>query len=200
MRIALLRHGPTVWNAQGRIQGSLDMPLSDEGRARMAALAPPAGFEHARAFTSPLGRARETAALLGLRDVIVDARLSEHNWGHWEGLTREEILARDGADAFERAGKGRAFTPPYGERTEDLVARVASFLRDVSKGQGDAIAIAHRGVLRSAYAIATGWQMLTPMPDALDLSKVLILELDKNTAPRIAALNVAFSARTAQGA
>ncbi len=199
MRIALLRHGPTVWNAEGRIQGSLDMPLSEEGRARMAALAPPAGFGDARAYSSPLERARETAQLMGLRDVIVDARLSEHNWGRWEGMTREEILARDGADCFERAGKGAAFTPFGGERTSDLLARVESFLLDVGRDARDAVAIAHRGVLRSAYTLATGWQMLTPMPDALDLSKALILKVE-NGRIAIDALNVPLSARTVRGA
>jgi broad specificity phosphatase PhoE len=194
VRIALLRHGPTVWNAEGRIQGSRDMPLSDEGRAKMAMLVPPEGFADVRAYSSPLGRARETAALLGLRNITVDARLSEHNWGRWEGLTREEILARDGADAFERAGKGAAFTPFGGERTSDLLARVASFLDEVARGEDDAVAVTHRGVLRSAYTIATGWQMLTPMPDELDLSKALILQM-RDGKIAIDALNVALGAK-----
>lgn len=196
-RIALLRHGPTVWNVEGRIQGSRDIPLSADGRARMASLCLPAEFREARAFSSPLSRARETAELLCLKDVTVDARLSEHNWGNWEGMTREEILVRDGKDAFVRAGTGAQFTPSGGERTADLIARVASFLGDVGKAGQDAVAVAHRGVLRSAYAIATGWQMLTPMPDILDLSKILVLALDREGRAEIAALNVPFNARTA---
>ena len=40
----------------------------------------------------------------------------------------------------------------------------------------DAIAVAHLGVLRAAYTLATGWDMATPMPPELDVSKVLILE------------------------
>src|SRR5258707_10355824 len=88
LKIALIRHGPTVWNDEGRIQGQMDMPLSEAGRARIAALAPPKGFESARAFSSPLGRATETAKLLGL-DPAIDARLIEHHWGRWEGMTRE---------------------------------------------------------------------------------------------------------------
>ena len=177
MRFALVRHGQTAWNAEGRIQGQLDTPMSEEGRKKMAALAPPKGFEHARAFSSPLLRARETATLLGYPSPIIDARLLEHDWGRWQGLTRAEVLARDGDDAFERAGRAADFTPAGGERTADLVARVRSFLLDVGGREEDAIAITHRGVLRSAYALATGWQMLTPMPDALDLSKALVLDI-----------------------
>lgn len=177
MRFALVRHGPTAWNAEGRIQGQLDMPMSEEGRTKMAALAPPKGFEEVRAFSSPLSRARETAKLLGYPSPTIDVRLLEHDWGRWQGLTRAEILARDGGDAFERAGRAADFTPAGGERTADLVARVRSFLLDVGRCEEDAIAITHRGVLRSAYALATGWQMLIPMPDALDLSKALVIEV-----------------------
>jgi broad specificity phosphatase PhoE len=195
MRIAIVRHGPTDWNAQGRIQGMLDSPLSETGRLLFSRLSPPVGFADAVAYTSPLSRARESAALLGFKNPIVDARLAEHGWGRWEGLTRDEILARDGADAFVRAGAGVAFTPPGGERTSDLVARVRSFLLAVSKEARDAIAVTHRGVLRSAYAIATGWEMLTPMPDALDLSKALVLSLEADGTAAIAEMNVPIPER-----
>ena len=195
MRIAFLRHGPTDWNEEGRIQGRIDMPLSAAGRAKMAGLLPPAGFERVRAFTSPLSRARETAALLGFPDAAPDARLSEHNWGDWEGLTRNEILARDGADCFERAGTAADFTPKGGESTRDLLARVASFIADAAKDERDAVAIAHRGVLRSAYTLATGWDMLLPMPAKLDLSGALILDVGRNGTPRIAEMNVPLRKR-----
>ena len=195
MRIAFLRHGPTDWNEEGRIQGRIDMPLSAPGREKMAGLLPPARFEHARAFTSPLGRARETAALLGYPNAVPDERLSEHHWGEWEGLTREEILARDGADCFERAGTAADFTPKGGESTRDLLARVASFIADVGRGESDAIAIAHRGVLRSAYTLATGWNMLAPMPEKLDLSGALILEVVADGALQVAEMNVPLRER-----
>jgi probable phosphoglycerate mutase len=196
LRIAFLRHGPTDWNEEGRIQGRIDMPLSAAGRAKMAGLLPPEGFERARAFTSPLGRARETAALLGFPDAVPDARLREHHWGEWEGLTRDEIIARDGADCFERAGMAADFTPKGGESTRDLLARVAAFIVDTAKNGSDAIAISHRGVLRSAYTLATGWDMLTPMPEKLDLSRALILEVGADGTPHIAEMNVALRKRS----
>lgn len=195
MRIAFLRHGPTDWNAEGRIQGRIDTPLSDAGRAKMAALLPPGGFERARAFTSPLARARETASLLGFPNAAPDARLAEHNWGEWEGMTREDILARDGEDAFIHAGSAIDFTPKGGESTRALLARVAAFIRDAARATGDAIAITHRGVLRSAYTLATGWDMATPMPEKLDLGAVLIVEVDAKGTIRLAALNVPLKVR-----
>jgi len=199
VKIALIRHGPTAWNAEGRIQGKRDVPLSEEGRRLFATLHPPPGFEHARGFVSPLGRARETASLLGLANPAIDERLAEHDWGQWEGLTREEILARDGKDAFVRAGSGIDFTPMGGERTADLIARVRAFLMDVARGRDDAVAVTHRGILRSAYAIATGWQMLTPMPDALDLAKALILSLHDTGRATVATLNAPLGRKTGIG-
>ncbi|HUO01378.1 MAG TPA: histidine phosphatase family protein [Rhizomicrobium sp.] len=195
MRIALLRHGPTGWNALGRIQGHTDIPLSDEGLAKMCRLLPPLPFAQARAFASPLLRARQTAEALGLTGPTLDARLMEQNWGSWEGLNRAEILARDGEDAFARAGLKLRFRPPGGESTEELHDRVAAFLKDVAEDERDTIAVAHMGVLRAAYTLASGWDMGAPMPPDLDISKALILSLTRDGAPAIAELNVELPAR-----
>ena len=195
MRIALLRHGPTGWNAQGRIQGHIDIPLSDEGLARMRGLVPPPSFARARPYASPMQRARQTAEALGLENPTLDARLMEQNWGRWEGLSRAEILARDGEDAFAQAGLKLRFRPPGGESTLELHDRVAAFLKDAAREEGDAIAVTHLGVLRAAYILATGWDMSLPMPPELDISKVLILRLTKEGQPAIAELNADLPVR-----
>ena len=192
MKLALLRHGPTDWNASGRVQGRVDTALSEAGRAKMRALRPPQGFETAVVYCSPKRRARETAACLGLTNIRLDARLVEQNWGEWEGLTRAEMLARDGADAFERAGSGIAFRPPGGESTGAVLARVRSFLTDIGGRGEDAIVVSHAGVLRATYTLATGWNMLAPYPPGLDLSLVLILSLAPDGTPSLAEQNVPF--------
>jgi probable phosphoglycerate mutase len=190
LKLALLRHGPTEWNAAGRIQGHTDIPLSDAGLAKMAALRLPLSVT--RVYASPMLRARQTAEALGLSEPIYDARLMEQNWGIWEGLTRDEIFARHGVDAFTRAGLGEAFRPGGGESTGELHARVSSFLKDVAQGEGDAVAVAHLGVLRAAYTLATGWDMATPMPAELDVSRILVLRLTKDGAPKIECLNLDY--------
>ena len=197
MKVALLRHGRTEWNGLGRIQGHIDIPLSEDGYAEMAARALPFCFP--RVFASPMLRARQTARALGLADPVLDARLMEQDWGVWEGLTRAEILSRDGEGAFVKAGsnRGEAFRPGGGESTGELHARVAGFLKNVAREAGDAVAVAHLGVLRAAYTLATGWDMATPMPAELDVSKILLLSLDAGGKPEIEALNLEFSPRTA---
>ncbi len=202
MKIAFLRHGPTEWSALGRIQGHADIGLYGEGAARMSALRLPETVAASRVFVSPLSRARQTAGLLGLGDAVTDARLMEQNWGAWEGLTRDEILARHGNDAFVRAGLAGACRPAGGESTAELHDLVAHFLRDVAAAAiygngGDAVAVAHLGVLRAAYTLATGWDMATAMPADLDVSRILLLSLDPGGTPRIVKLNVDFRPRTA---
>ena len=194
MKIAFLRHGPTEWNAQGRIQGHTDIPLSEAGLTRMQGLRLPSSFAGAHAYVSPLLRARQTAQALGLAKAVFDSRLMEQNWGRWEGLSRAEIMAREGADVFVRHGLGRAFHPPGGESTAALHARVAQFLSDIAAGGGDAVAVAHLGVLRAAYTLATGWDMATPMPEDLDVSRILVLETTQSGAPILSAKNVDFIA------
>jgi broad specificity phosphatase PhoE len=195
LRIALLRHGPTGWNALGRIQGHTDIPLSDEGLAKMRGLLPPPAFARVRVFASPLLRARQTAEALGLENPALDARLMEQNWGQWEGLSTSEIVARDGKDAFVRAGSKLRFRPPGGESTQELHDRVAAFLKDAAREDSHAIAVAHMGVLRAAYTLASGWNMSAPMPPELDISKALILSVTPEGVPAIAELNVDLPVR-----
>ncbi len=197
MKLALLRHGPTDWNRSGRVQGHTDIALSAEGAAKMRALALPSDFAAARVYASPLLRARQTVEALNLGAVIFDARLMEQNWGDWEGLSLAEIKAHHGEDAFLRAGTGEDFRPLRGESTRELHARVADFLKDLALRGKDAVAVTHLGVLRAAYTLATGWDMATPMPEGLDLSKILVLELAADGSPALQALNLDFMPRTA---
>lgn len=96
--IYLVRHGQTEWNSIGRYQGNTDIPLSEVGIAQARACAEAMTDIHIdRIICSDLSRAKVTAeAILGNRDIpfTVDARLREINFGHWEGLTYDEIQAR----------------------------------------------------------------------------------------------------------
>ena len=103
--IFLVRHGETVWNAEGRQQGRLDSPLTAKGieQARAAGRALHRALPDTTGVvveTSPLGRARQTAALiaeelgLGAGGVVVSPLLVEHDLGAWQGLTFAEIDAR----------------------------------------------------------------------------------------------------------
>lgn len=150
MRLLLVRHGQSVWNADRRLQGQADIALSDLGRAQAADLAPViAGFAPCRAITSDLIRARETAATLGFADARPEPALREHSVGIWEGRVIPEIIA-EAPDAYAgwRAG---TFTPPGGENWGDFTARTMAVVR-AEQNLGDCrnlLIVCHGGVIRA---------------------------------------------------
>ncbi|HKX08348.1 MAG TPA: histidine phosphatase family protein, partial [Stellaceae bacterium] len=84
--LALLRHGPTAWTREHRLQGRADMPLDEAGRKTVSGWRLPSGVRDSIWVTSPLKRCLDTAKLLRL-DASVDPRLIEMDWGRWEGRT-----------------------------------------------------------------------------------------------------------------
>ena len=93
-RLILVRHGESTWNAEERLQGQLDPPLSERGREQSRALAAMLdGLPDDRVVCSDLGRARETAELLGLRPARFDPRWREIDVGSWGGRVAAEVDA-----------------------------------------------------------------------------------------------------------
>ena len=128
MRILLARHGETAWNAEGRYQGQIDIPLSDIGEAQARALgARLADVVITRAVASPLSRASRTAALaLGetRADALQhDAGLLEIAHGEWEGLLASEIAARDPARLAAWRAAPETVQMPGGESIREVAAR-----------------------------------------------------------------------------
>ena len=149
--ILIVRHGQSVWNAQGRWQGRADPPLSDLGhrQARTAAMALP-DFDVLVAST--LQRAHQTAhgisEVTGISPVQLDGRLMERDAGGFSGLTRAEI-----EEQFPGyLGEGR--WPDGWEDDDTLVARVRAGLDDlVAMHQGRRIVvISHGGVIYALEA------------------------------------------------
>jgi len=185
--LLVIRHGATSWNARGRIQGRADIPLSEIGRAEIARLRLPPAFQGARGFTSPLARARETAKLIGIPSVL-EAALIEMDWGRYEGRTLEEM--RNSPGFAENEGRGLDFKPDGGESPREVQARLLPFLARVAGDPAPAIAVAHRGLIRALYALASGWTMLAKAPDKLDWSRGHVFKLASDGRPSVARLNV----------
>src|SRR5215212_5052704 len=118
-RLILVRHGQSTYNAQARLQGQADPPLSDAGRGEAQLLRPAlAGFPPGRVITSDLRRASETAAILGYPDALPDPRFREIDLGEWAGRPISDIRES------EAAWRGGTLNPPGGESWRGLVARV----------------------------------------------------------------------------
>ena len=166
-KIYYIRHGETAWNAQGRFQGSQDIPLNDLGRSQ--AVAADAilgdllvGDGHAPSslpfVASPLGRARMTMELL--RDAMklppadysVDGRLREIGYGQWEGLTLGEMKLNDAATFARRDADKWGVAAPSGESYAGVTLRMRDWLDSLLT---DTVAVAHGGTMR-ALMVALG--------------------------------------------
>jgi probable phosphoglycerate mutase len=171
----LLRHGETEWNKIGRFQGAQDSPLTALGRAqaralgqRLAAALQPAARH--LAYVSPLGRARETAAIIAEYlplDVRLEPRIAEVSLGRWEGMRLPEIRAASPDALAGSSEHDWYFQSPGGESFDAVLARVSDWLREAEK---PAIVITHgvaSRVIRGAHCELSKAEMLQ-LPIAQD--------------------------------
>lgn len=150
MRLLLVRHGQSEWNASRRLQGQADIDLSEEGRRQADALCPVIdAIAPDRTISSDLKRVRETTQRIGAPSPEFTEGLREIDVGDWTGRTIDDLIADDPtAYAGWRAG---THAPPGGETWSDFVARIAGVIADqraVSR-YGTLLAVCHGGVIRA---------------------------------------------------
>jgi broad specificity phosphatase PhoE len=165
--IYYIRHGETAWNAEGRFQGSRDIPLNDLGRTQavtsggiLADLLARDGRDPSSLpfVASPLGRARLTMELmrgtlnLPPDDYAVDDRLREIGYGQWEGLTLPEMQLNDAATFASRNGDKWGVAAPSGESYASVTLRMREWFDSLL---ADTVAVAHGGTMR-ALMVALG--------------------------------------------
>ena len=149
-RVYLIRHAETEWSRSGRHTGTTDLPLTDTGRQRARELEPLlARANFALVLSSPLRRARQTAALAGFGErAVIDDDLAEWNYGEYEGLTTEQIhQTAPGWMVFRDGGPGGETPAQVGARVDRIIARIRS-------ADGDVALFGHGHVLR---ALAARW-------------------------------------------
>lgn len=193
--IALLRHGPTQWNADGRLQGRRDTDLSDAGRTMVGSWRLPEPWHRTAIVASPLRRCLDTVDILStthadLGPQSIDPRFIEMDWGTWEGRTLGDLRHEQGDTMVLNEARGLDFRPDNGESPRDVQNRVLPALAELSQQGEDRLVVAHRGIIRAIYAIATEWDMRSDPVDKLSRQALQIFELSDTGRPRIAAMNV----------
>ncbi len=158
--LLLIRHGETAANVTGTWQGSTDSPLTERGRLQAQLLASRLASENravSAIYTSPLGRAQQTAlilaALLGDPPVVTDPGLAEFHLGEWEGLSYDDL--RFEKRLWERMRLDPTFAPPGGESAKQFAIRLTTSLRAIAErhpGQ-TTIVVSHGGALGTALAL-----------------------------------------------
>lgn len=183
--LILVRHGETEGQSSIRYHGRGDVALDGRGREQMRAAARILDRESfGKVFASPLSRATEGARIIAGQgaDVISIAEFVEIDFGHFEGLTIDEIRERF-PDEFERWRAQRlepAYQYPGGESGEAFRARVKAGMERMfelwrsghDEFSGTALLVAHRGVIRLLI------QWLIGITPAIELASVHILDCD----------------------
>jgi len=166
--LLLIRHGETAWNAESRIQGQLDVPLSNAGIWQAGRLAQRLSDERIDAIVaSDLARAWLTAQPIGQSrqlEPFADTRLRERHFGIFEGHTLDEIAVIWPAEFDAWRQRDPDWAIPGGESGTQFIARVLEALDEVSHryAGGTVAVVAHGGVLDVAYRHARGLTWSAP--------------------------------------
>jgi broad specificity phosphatase PhoE len=159
--LILIRHGESVANAQGLLLGRTDAELTDRGMAQAAAVP---RLLHAPVLTlrtSPLSRARDTAALLGLDvPVEIDDRWIEVDYGEYECQPLREVPA----EVWREWRRNPDFRPAGGETLAEVDTRVAAACdalfaqhgTGARAPEGDVVVVSHVTPIKAAVAWALG--------------------------------------------
>ena len=185
-RVFLVRHGATVLSAEDKYAGSVDVALSDEGRAQARALGARLADEPlAAGYASPMSRAIDTAALIVAgRSLAVTSvpELRETDHGHWEGKTRDEVqnsypeeYARWERDPF-------TFAPSNGETGLHVLSRaLPAFLTIVGRHpDASVLVVSHKATIRLVIGQLLGVE-LRGYRDRFDMSPCGLNILDVKT-------------------
>ena len=156
MKIILARHGETAWNAEGRYQGQVDIPLSPVGESQARALRERLrDVRIDRAIASPLSRALRTAQLALGEDraarLTTDHDLQEIAHGTWEGLLASEIRDHDGERLQQWRDAPHDVLMPRGESLQHVLDRAWPAFANACEGLGDndmLLLVAHDAVNR----------------------------------------------------
>lgn len=132
-KLALVRHGQSLWNSENRFTGWVDVPLTDTGREEAGRAASRLKDIHFQvAYTSMLSRAQETLEII-LREIgqrpptIRDQALNERHYGDLQGLNKQETAAKYGEAQVKLWRRSYDVAPPNGESLELTAKRTLPF-------------------------------------------------------------------------
>ena len=167
-RLILVRHGETTGQSSIRFYGATDVPLSFRGREQaLAAIGRIPGETFEAVWASSLSRAWKAAQILAPNfPVRLEHDFREIDFGRWEGLTREEIEARDPELYAAWQGRQAGFEFPEGEPRPAFRARIERGLARLrASGVRSVLIVAHKGVIRTLLELLTRQTLPAELPE-----------------------------------
>lgn len=188
MRVYLVRHGETIWNTEGRIQGWKNSNLTNKGIEDAKSLGKYLrDINFQCAYTSPFERAVDTTRyIIGDRKISIKENINfrELNFGLWEGQVFQDVRAKYPKEHYNLWNNPEIYEPINGEYLEVFRNRVRNGLKDVinSNYDGDILLVTHALVVKAIYSIAKE----LPIAQIWDTPKIgntslTILDIDKQT-------------------
>ena len=165
MYLAVVRHGETIRNIVGLVQGDTESMLSEKGKAQAIEVKEKLkGQTFDIVFSSPLSRAYQTAEIITDKKlpIVIDDRLNERDYGDFEGHTREEF------NYIDYWNYNSNLEENHGESVQHLCMRIDEFLKDIKEKYKNkrVLVVTHSGVARAIYYLLNG------IPDNGDMSIV----------------------------
>lgn len=154
--ILVIRHGETDWNAEGRLQGTMDTPLNSQGIQQAKAAAQALKGQGIRIiYASPLSRARITAEIiseaLGV-PIVFREGLKEKDFGAMQGLRLEEIDAIYGDQLWSQRSVLDAASPG-GESNREVLHRLEPVIEEIKALRQRVLIVTHGAVARLLYRL-----------------------------------------------
>ena len=183
LRLLLVRHGETAWNATGWFQGQMDIGLNVATERQAVAVAERLASEEIHAiYASDLRRAYDTAVMIAARHPVAvqaDPRLREINFGAWQGLTYAHMQEQDpeGLAAWNADRANRC--PPGGESLSDVASRLTSLLDEVRLRNVDqtVVLVSHGGTVRLVLCLLLGHPLSAYWQFEVDNTAIAEVEL-----------------------
>jgi probable phosphoglycerate mutase len=193
--IGLLRHGVTVANETGRIQGWSDSPLTAQGAERVRSWAPALALQGFSSIcASDLGRAVHTAEIIAKEldlKIRTDPDLREQDWGSWNGFSLKAMRAKHPGELETQVRRGWDFRLGQGESRKETLQRVLPALsRHAAPGER-ILCITHQGVIKCIIYHLLGRRYLPEEPTILrGRNKLHLVGLTPE--PSVVELNIAL--------
>ncbi len=192
MKLILIRHGETLWNKEGRVQGTSDIELSDIGTSQAGLLASSLKNQHIEAiYSSPLKRALQTAQIINeFHSLHINTykELMEMDQGIFEGLSFKELM-NDKKDFLKKwVADPAGVKMPKGESLTELQDRAWRIMEHIISQGKNALVVSHNFTIAAILCRLRDISLSQFRSTCVDTASKTIVRIDNNL-PTIELLN-----------